>query len=58
MGLVFRKRVRFGPFVLNVGRRGASHAVRGGALTYNRTRRTASVNLPGPFSFRWRRTKR
>jgi hypothetical protein len=57
MGLVFRKRARVGPFVFNLSRRGVSHAVRVGALTYNRTRRTASVNLPGPFSFRWR-TKR
>lgn len=55
MPFTFRKRFRFGPIFVNVGKRGVtSWGLKVGRLTWNATRRTTSVDLPGPVNYRGR----
>lgn len=61
MGFTFRKTVRLGPLRLNFGKRGlTSVGVKAGRMSYNRARngrRTTSVDIPGPVSWKSSRRK-
>lgn len=56
MGFTFRKKIKLGPFSINVGKSGiTSVGVKAGRVSLNRARngrRTTSVNLPGPINWR------
>lgn len=53
MGLNFRMRPKWGPFRLNIGKRGVSSlSTVLGPLTINSSGRK-TINLPGPFSWSW-----
>lgn len=48
MSLRYRRRHSAGPFRLNFGRRGLSSvSIKLGAITWNLTRKRATVDLPG-----------
>jgi hypothetical protein len=51
VGLIFRKRVKLGPFRFNLSRRGVSTSVKAGPVTHGGRHRRTTVNLPGPFSW-------
>ncbi len=52
MPILFRKRVRIGPLVINAGRTGiTSWGVKIGPWSWNSRTRTQRVDLPGPFSW-------
>jgi hypothetical protein len=55
MGLILRKRIKVGPFTLNLTRRGVSTSVRVGPVTYGGRHRRTTVSLPGPFSWWFKR---
>ena len=58
MPFTFRKRLRLGPLVFNLGRNGfTSWGVKVGPMTWNATRRTTSVDLPGPVNYRTKTRK-
>jgi hypothetical protein len=53
VSLHYRRRLRLGPFRINITGRGvASVAFVLGPLTYNLTRRRSTVDLPGGLSWR------
>jgi Protein of unknown function (DUF4236) len=53
MPLMYRKVLKFGPFRLNLGRRGVSSwGLHFGRWSWNSRTRRQRVNLPGPFSWR------
>lgn len=52
MAIVFRKRLRFGPPVINAGRRGfTSWGLKVGRWSRNSRTRAHRVDLPGPLSW-------
>lgn len=52
MPIVFRKRLRFGPFVWNFSRNGfTSWGVKIGPWSWNSRTRAQRVDLPGPISW-------
>jgi hypothetical protein len=58
MGLSYRKSIKFGPFRLNLSRRGVGHSWGNRLFRVTRAadgRRTLSVNLPG--GLHWRKTR-
>lgn len=55
MPFTFRKRLRLGPLVWNLGRRGlTSWGVKLGPFSWNSRSRSTSVDLPGPVNYRTR----
>lgn len=57
MGLLFRKVIKIGPLRLNIGRNGlSSWSVRLGRWSWNSRARAHRVDLPGPWSWRGRRS--
>lgn len=59
MPFTFRKRLKFGPFYVNVGKSGlTSWGVKVGAWSHNFTHGRTSVDLPGPVNYRSRGRKR
>ena len=52
MSIIFRKRLRFGPFVVNAGKRGfTSWGLKVGPWSWNSRTRAQRIDLPGPFSW-------
>lgn len=59
MPFTFRKRLRLGPLFINIGKAGfTSWGVKLGPFTWNGTRGTTSVDLPGPVNYRTRPRRR
>lgn len=57
MGLMFRKRKKFGPIIFNITEHGfSSWSIKIGPWSWNSRARAHRVDLPGPFS--WRQSKR
>lgn len=53
MPIQFRKRVKFGPVIINVGKTGmTSWTFKLGPWSWNSKTRKQRVDLPGPFSWR------
>ncbi len=46
MGFRFRRRLKFGPFVLNISERGVSPAIKAGPFTHNLKSGRTTTNLP------------
>jgi hypothetical protein len=59
MPLLFRKRMKIGPFVFNFTEHGySSWSVKLGPWSWNSRARAHRVDLPGPLSWRQRRRSR
>ncbi len=59
MTLHFRKRVKFGPFIINVGKNGVtSWTFKLGPWSRNSRTKTHRVNLPGPLSWESKRKEK
>jgi hypothetical protein len=59
MPIIFRKRFRFGPFVVNAGRNGfTSWGLKIGRWSWNSRTARHRVDLPGPFSWTSGRRRR
>ena len=56
MPIIFRKRFRFGPIIVNAGRNGfTSWGLKVGRWSWNSRTGKHRVDLPGPFSWTSRR---
>lgn len=59
MPILFRKRLRFGPFVVNAGKSGVtSWGLKVGRWSWNSHTGRHRVDLPGPFSWTSRGRRR
>lgn len=58
MAMLFRKTLRFGPLWLNFSKTGMSWSIHLGPWSWNSRTRAQRVDLPGPFSWRGRRSAR
>lgn len=53
MTIIFRKRFRIGPFVINAGKNGfTSWGLKFGKVSWNSRTRAWRIDLPGPFSWK------
>jgi hypothetical protein len=53
VALLYRKTIKFGPFRLNIGRKGVSSwSLHIGKWSWNSRTRKHRFDLPGPFSWR------